>query len=156
MNYWLMKAEPEAFSIDDLIACENSTDHWDGIRNYQARNFMRDSMKIGDKVLFYHSNCAEVGVVGLAEIASEPYPDFTAFDPSSKYYDPKSDPDNPRWVMVDLRFVEKKFDRTVTLKEIKQVDELAGMKLVQRGMRLSIQPVQEHEYNLIVAMAKGV
>jgi len=155
MKYWLMKSEPSAFSIDDLIACENSTDNWDGIRNYQARNFMRDTMEIGDKVLFYHSNCDEVGVVGLAEVASEAYPDFTAFDESCKYYDPKSDPDKPRWVMVDIKFVEK-FDRTVTLKEIKQIDELSNMKLVQRGMRLSIQPVEEFEYDFIINLAKGV
>ena len=92
MRYWLMKSEPDAFSIDDLINAESQTEHWDGIRNYQARNFMRDDMKVGDKVLFYHSNCKEPAVVGVAEVASEPYPDFTAFNPESKYYDPKSSP----------------------------------------------------------------
>jgi len=153
MKYWLMKSEPNAFSIDDLKECENSTDHWDGIRNYQARNFMRDDMRVGDKILFYHSNCDEPGVVGIAEVASEPYPDFTAFDPSSKYYDPKSKEDNPRWMMVDIKFVEK-FNSTVSLKEIKTVDALSEMRVVQKGNRLSIMPVEEHEFEIITGMAQ--
>lgn len=152
MKYWLMKSEPGSFSIDDLIASENSTTHWDGVRNYQARNFMRDEMKPGDKVLFYHSNCAEPAVVGIAEVAGAPYPDFTAFDPSSKYYDPKSDPDDPRWIMVDVRFIEK-FDKPVTLKRIKSDSRLGGMKLVKKGMRLSIQPVAPEEFHTITEMA---
>jgi len=149
-----MKSEPNAFSIDDLKACKNGTEHWDGIRNYQARNFMRDDMSVGDKVLFYHSNCDEIGVVGLAEVASEPYPDFTAFNAGSKYYDPKSNPDNPRWMMVDVKFIEK-FPKTVTLQKIKSVDALSNMKVVQKGARLSIQPVEEFEYDIIVDMGRN-
>ncbi|ADD66920.1 protein of unknown function DUF55 [Denitrovibrio acetiphilus DSM 12809] len=153
MRYWLMKSEPESFSIDDLKNCKNSTEHWDGIRNYQARNFMRDDMVIGDRVLFYHSNTDEPGVVGIAEVASEPYADYTAFDSGSKYYDRQSTKENPRWVMVDIRFVEK-FDRTVTLKEMKSMYNLAGMKLLQRGNRLSIMPVGKNEFETIVSMSK--
>ncbi|MGD9809003.1 MAG: EVE domain-containing protein [Deferribacterales bacterium] len=152
MNYWLMKSEPEAFSIDDLKAKPESTEHWDGIRNYQARNFMRDDMKVGDKVLFYHSNCEEPGVVGIAEVASEAYPDHTAFDPAGKYYDPKSKEDSPRWVMVDVKFIEK-FPRTVSLREIKTVSGLSDMRLVQKGNRLSIMPVEKSEFDTIVKMA---
>lgn len=153
MKYWLMKSEPEAFSIDDLEKCEDQTEHWDGIRNYQARNFMRDDMEIGDKILFYHSNCAEPAVVGTAEVVSEPYPDFTAFDPDSKYYDSKSTPENPRWIMVDVKFVEK-FKEPVTLKRIKSEPLLQDMKLVQKGNRLSIMPVQEQEFQTIRGFSK--
>jgi predicted RNA-binding protein with PUA-like domain len=152
MNYWLMKSEPEAFSIDDLKAKPESTEHWDGIRNYQARNFMRDDMEVGDKVLFYHSNCEEPGVVGIAEVASEAYPDHTAFDPAGKYYDPKSKEDSPRWVMVDVKFIEK-FPKTVSLREIKTVSGLSDMRLVQKGNRLSIMPVEKSEFDTIVKMA---
>jgi predicted RNA-binding protein with PUA-like domain len=152
MNYWLMKSEPEAFSIDDLKAKPESTEHWDGIRNYQARNFMRDDMKVGDKVLFYHSNCEEPGVVGIAEVASEAYPDHTAFDPAGKYYDPKSKEDSPSWVMVDVKFIEK-FPKTVSLREIKTVSGLSDMRLVQKGNRLSIMPVEKSEFDTIVKMA---
>lgn len=152
MRYWLMKSEPEAYSIDDLE--KDVTEHWDGIRNYQARNFMRDDMKIGDKVLFYHSNCDVPGVVGLAEVASEPYPDHTAFDSASKYYDPKSKEDNPRWIMVDVKFIEK-FDCTVSLKEMKDEPALSDMRLVQKGNRLSIMPVEQSEFDVIVRMAKN-
>ena len=152
MKYWLMKSEPESFSIDDLKAMPNSTEHWDGIRNYQARNFMRDDMKVGDKVLFYHSNCDEPGVVGIAEVASEAYPDHTAFDPASKYYDPKSKEENPRWMMVDVKFI-KKFPKTVSLREIKTVSELSDMRLVQKGNRLSIMPVEKMEFDIISKMA---
>jgi len=147
-----MKSEPEAYSIDDLK--RDVTEHWDGIRNYQARNFMRDDMKIGDKILFYHSNCDVPGVVGLAEVASEPYPDHTAFDSSSKYFDPKSNENNPRWMMVDVKFIEK-FDRTVSLKEMKDESALSDMRLVQKGNRLSIMPVEENEFKVIVGMAKN-
>ena len=147
-----MKSEPEAFSIDDLKNAENQTEHWDGIRNYQARNFMRDDMEIGDKILFYHSNCVEPAVVGTAEVASVPYPDFTAFDAGSNYFDPKSSPENPRWVMVDVKFVEK-FKNPVTLKKIKLEPELQDMRLVQKGNRLSIMPVQKHEFDIIKELA---
>jgi len=152
-KYWLMKSEPETFSIDDLANCANGTEPWDGIRNYQARNFMRDEMSVGDGVLFYHSNCAEPGVVGLAEVASEPYPDPTAFDPKSKYHDPKSDPEQPRWILVDLRFGQK-FPRTVTLAEMRQTAGLREMRILQKGNRLSITPVRKKEFDQIVRMSK--
>ncbi|MBC2604201.1 EVE domain-containing protein [Puniceicoccus vermicola] len=153
-NYWLMKSEPDAFSIEDLEKRENGTEPWDGIRNYQARNFMRDDMKIGDAVLFYHSNCKTPGVVGVAEIASEAYPDPTAFDSKSKYFDEKSDPENPRWILVDVRFVDK-LPRTVSLSEMKETAALKDMKILQRGNRLSITPVAKKEFDHILKMAKS-
>jgi len=119
MKYWLMKSEPEVFSIDELAKSKNQTTFWDGVRNYQARNFMRDEMKIGDKVIFYHSNTEPPAAVGICEVVKEAYPDFTAFDPKSKYYDPKSKKENPTWFMVDIKLV-KKFDRPVSLEEIKK------------------------------------
>jgi predicted RNA-binding protein with PUA-like domain len=127
-----MKSEPTSFSFEDLKKSENKTTHWDGVRNYQARNFMMKDMKIGDEVLFYHSNCDVPGVVGLAYVSSEPYPDFTAFDKNSKYYDPKSTPEKPRWFMVDITW-KADFKRIVSLKEIKSIPELSSMKLVQKG-----------------------
>lgn len=151
MNYWLMKTEPTAFSFDDLKNSENKTTHWDGVRNYQARNFMMKDMKIGDEVLFYHSNCKVPGVVGLAYVSSEAYPDFTAWDENSKYYDPKSTPDKPRWFMVDITW-KADFKRIVSLQEIKSIPELSSMKLVQKGQRLSIQPVTKEEYDIIVKL----
>lgn len=153
MNYWLMKSEPDTFSIDDLKAMPKKTEHWDGIRNYQARNMMRDDMKIGDMVLFYHSNCKPPGIVGTAEIVSEAYPDHTAFDPESKYYDPKSYPDNPRWIMVDIKF-KKKFKTIISLDELKANPKLENMKVVQRGNRLSITPVAKKEWDLILSMTE--
>jgi predicted RNA-binding protein with PUA-like domain len=150
MNYWLMKSEPDVFSFEDLKACNNQTEPWDGIRNYQARNFIRDQMRIGDKVLFYHSNCSPPGVVGIAEIASKPYPDPTAFDPKSKYFDEKSDPDNPRWVLVDVKF-KADLKRLVSLEEIKGMPECAEMRLIKRGNRLSIIPVTKDEFEAIRA-----
>jgi len=152
MRYWLMKSEPGCFSVDDLAARPDSTTPWDGVRNYQARNFMRDDMKVGDRVLFYHSNCDEPGVAGLAEIAGEAYADYTAFNPAEKHYDPKSVPERPIWMMVDVKLVDK-FDRVVTLKEIKADDRLSGMELVRKGSRLSVQPVSENEYKTILRMA---
>ena len=149
MRYWLMKSEPDAYSIDDLE--RDGTEHWDGIRNYQARNLMRDEMAVGDRVLFYHSNAKPPGVVGIAEIASGAYPDHTQFDPDEKYFDPKSDPESPRWLMVDVRFVEK-LPRLVSLHEIKATPRLADMVLVNRS-RLSVQPVTKQEFELIVDMA---
>ena len=151
-NFWLMKSEPGTFSIDDLEARPGQTEGWDGVRNYQARNFMRDDMRVGDLVLFYHSNCPEPGVVGLAEVASEPYPDPTAFDPDSAYYDPKSTPDKPRWFQVNVRFV-RKFPRTVSLREMKADEALAGMRILRKGNRLSITPVEKAEFDHIVGMA---
>ena len=148
-----MKSEPDVFGIDDLAAKPRQTEHWDGVRNYQARNWMRDDMKIGDQILFYHSNCKPPGIAGIAEIVGEGYPDHTAFDPESKYYDPKSDPDNPRWIMVDVRFV-RKFERLISLDELKQVPELQEMRLLQRGNRLSIMPVTEAEWKTIVKLSE--
>ncbi len=149
---WLMKSEPDVFSLDDLKNSEKKTTPWDGIRNYQARNFMRDSMKKGDVVLFYHSNCKVPGIVGLAEISSKAaYPDPTQFHAKSNYYDPKSDPDNPRWLLVDVRY-KKKLRNPVSLKEIKAHPELQNMKVAQRGMRLSIQPVEEKHFEIIIGM----
>lgn len=150
MNYWLMKSEPEAFSIDDLQAMPEQTEHWDGVRNYQARNMMRDTMKVGDMVFFYHSNCAEPGIVGIIQVVREGYPDFTAFDPESKYFDPKSDPDQPRWYMVDIKFV-RTLKRKISLRELKQYDELAGMQLLRKGNRLSITPVTEEQWAFILS-----
>lgn len=152
MAYWLMKSEPDTYSIDDLAAQRKKTDHWDGIRNYQARNFIRDDMKKGDLALFYHSNCESPAVVGVVEIVREAYPDHTAFDPNEKYFDPKSDPDNPRWLMVDVKF-RKKFRQPVTLKAMKSEKKLGDMRLVQRGNRLSIMPVEKAEWTHILRMA---
>ena len=151
MNYWLMKSEPSEFSIDDLAARPKRTEHWDGVRNYQARNMMRNDMRRGDQVLFYHSNCAEPGVVGIAKIVREAYPDHTAFDPDDPHYDPKSDPDNPRWLMVDVLFV-RKLKRTISLGELKSCGELADMPLVRRGNRLSIMPVTKQQWDFILGM----
>ena len=150
MNYWLINSEPDAFSIDDLENAPGGKEHWDGIRNYQARNFMRDKMEIGDKAFFYHSNCKEPGIVGLCEVVSGAYPDHTAFDPNEKYFDAKSDPDNPRWLLRDVKFV-RKLKRTIGLREMKEYPELAEFRLVQRGNRLSIMPVDEEHWNFILA-----
>lgn len=152
MNYWLMKSEPDVYSIDHL-AKQKNPEHWDGIRNYQARNFMRDDMQIGDRVFFYHSNCAEPGIVGVAEVCSEAYPDHTAFDPESNYFDPKSDPDNPRWMMVDVKFI-KKLKRNVSLSELRDHKSIADMRLLQKGNRLSIMPVAKKEWNYILKLAE--
>jgi predicted RNA-binding protein with PUA-like domain len=156
MNYWLMKTEPDVFSLADLQACQDQIEPWDGIRNYQARNFMRDDMELGDQILFYHSNTKPPGVVGIAEVASKPYPDPTAFDEKSNYYDPKSDPDNPRWVLVDVKF-KAELKRDVPLDEIKTIPECAEMRLIQRGNRLSINPVTKAEFQAIkkAGMRKG-
>ncbi len=151
MAYWLMKSEPDAYSIDHLRSQKRRTDHWDGIRNYQARNFMRDQMKTGDLAFFYHSNCSELAVVGIMEIVSAAYPDHTAFDPNEKHFDAKSDPDNPRWLMVDVKF-KKKLKMPITLQAIKAEKKLADMRLVQRGNRLSILPVTPSEWRHILKM----
>lgn len=150
-SIWLMKSEPDVFSIDDLKNCPNSTDSWDGVRNYQARNFMRDDMKKGDIVLFYHSNAKDKGIVGLATVCKESYPDHTALDPKSKYYDPKSSEDNPRWFMVDVKY-KKKFKRVVTLEEIKSHPVLKKMLVAQKGQRLSIQPVKQNELDALLEL----
>lgn len=151
MNYWLLKSEPEAYSIDNLIAEPKKTEHWDGIRNYQARNFMRDDMKKKDLAFFYHSNCDQPGIVGIVEVVREAYPDYTALEPKSKYFDSKSSAENNRWVMVDVKF-KKKFSRTITLKELKENNKLSDMRLVQKGSRLSIMPVTKKEWDTILAL----
>jgi predicted RNA-binding protein with PUA-like domain len=153
MAQWLIKSEPGSFSFDDLMETAKQTTAWDGVRNYQARNFMRDEMRVGDKVLYYHSSTAEPGVVGVAEVASEPYPDPTQFDRRSRYFDPKSSREQPRWFVVDVRAV-RPLARTVTLAELKADPGLAGLKLVQRGNRLSVMPVSATEFRRIVAMAE--
>ena len=149
MNYWLMKSEPSVFSIDDLANKPNQTYCWDGVRNYQARNMMRDDMKNGDLAFFYHSNCAEPAIVGIMQVVKESYPDFSAFDENDKYFDPKSNPNNPRWFMVDLKFI-RKFSRPITLKELKIVPQLADLALVRRGNRLSIMPVAATQWDFIL------
>jgi len=149
MQYWLMKSEPDTYSIDDLQSF--GVDHWDGIRNYQVRNFFRDQMQVGEQAFFYHSNCKEPGIVGTMEIVSKAYPDHTAFDPSEKYFDSKSDPENPRWLMVDVRYV-RHLDRMITLGELRQQKQIADMKLLQRGNRLSVLPLSKMEWQYILEM----
>ena len=151
MKYWLMKSEPGEFGIDDLERRPNQTEHWDGVRNYQARNLMRDEMKIGDPVFFYHSNCETPGIVGIARIAREAYADHTAFDPENKHFDPSCDPEKPRWFMVDVQFV-RKLKRVIPLAELKDKQELEGLALIRRGNRLSIMPVKEAEWNFILSL----
>jgi len=154
MNYWLMKSEPDTFGIDDLINRPGQTEHWDGVRNYQARNMMRDGMKQGDLVFFYHSNCTDPGIVGIMQVVKEGYPDFTACDPLAKYFDPKSNADQPRWFMVDVKFV-RKFKRAISLKELRHCPELADTPLLQRGNRLSIMPLNERQWGGILALERA-
>jgi len=149
MKYWLMKSEPDTFSIDDLK--RKKREAWDGVRNYQARNFMRDDMRVGDGVFFYHSNCAEPGIAGLAEVASDAYPDPSQFDPKSKYFDAASSRDNPRWMLVDVKFV-KKLKRVITLDELKNHPKLEGMALLRKGNRLSVMPVDAAEWKYILGL----
>lgn len=151
MNYWLMKSEPDTFGIDDLFKRPAQTEHWDGVRNYQARNMMRDDMKIGDQVFFYHSNCDEPGIVGIMQVVRESYPDFTAFDPDDKHFDPKSNPDKPTWYMVDVKFV-RKLSRNISLRELKLKTELADLALLRRGNRLSIMPVNAEQWAFILSL----
>ena len=150
-KYWLIKSEPDVYSIVDLE--KDKKTHWDGVRNYQARNFMRDEMKKGDQVIFYHSNTKPPGAVGVCEVVREGYPDFTAFDPDDKHYDPKSKEDEPTWYMVDVKFIQK-FNNPVPLDEIKANPKLQDMKLIQRGNRLSVMPVKKAEFDEIVKMGK--
>jgi len=146
-NYWLMKSEPSECSIDDALAAKNGTVPWTGVRNYQARNFMRDRMRVGDGVLFYHSSCAEPGIAGLAEVASAPYADVTQFDRKSKYYDPAARREAPRWLNVDVRALAK--TRLVGIAELRAHPELADMVILRRGNRLSITPVTPAQWRFI-------
>lgn len=150
MKYWLFKTEPDVFSIDDLKREDVSM--WEGIRNYQARNFLRDEVKVGDKVIIYHSNAKPPGAVGVAKVVRASYPDHTAFDAKAKYFDPKSDPENPRWFMVDVKY-QSTFKRMVPLAEIKERPELSEM-LLNKNSRLSIQPVSKEDFERVVALGK--
>jgi len=151
MNFWLMKSEPDVFGIDDLKARPNRTEHWDGVRNYQARNMMRDQMKKGDQAFFYHSNCKEPGIVGVMEIVRAAYPDDSSWNPNSPYYDAKSTPTHPRWFMVDVRY-RRKIRRCITLQELKDYPELAALPLLRRGNRLSIMPVTPDQWHFILGL----
>ncbi len=149
MKYWLMKNEPEDYSIDDLERF--GIDHWDGIRNYQVRNFMRDEMSVGDQAFFYHSNCKVPGIYGMMEVVTEAYPDHTAWNPNEKYHDARSTPELPVWLMVDVKFVCK-FQNPVTLKELRSYPELSEMRILQRGNRLSVTPLSTEHWNFILEL----
>ena len=153
MNYWLVKSEPSEFGIDDLHASPGQETFWDGVRNYQARNFLRDGMTEGDMAFFYHSNCAEPGIVGIVRIVSSAYPDHTAFDPTDKHFDAASDRANPRWYMVDVRF-ERKLERAITLRELKlyKDEQLIDLVLLRRGNRLSVMPVSAEQWSFIIEL----
>lgn len=151
MKYWLMKSEPDAYSIDDLK--KEGKAEWDGVRNFKARNYMKNEMKVGDKVLFYHSNANPPGVAGIAEVCSDPYPDPTQFDKKSKYYFPKSTKEKPYWWLVDVKFI-RKLKNFVSLHDLKADKRFDGMLVVKRGMRLSIQPVDKKHFDLIVKLGK--
>lgn len=151
MKYWLMKSEPDVFSFNDLKKRPKKTEPWNGVRNYQARNFMRDEMKIDDLILFYHSSCEIPGVAGIARVSSETYPDSTQFDKKSEYFDPKATADNPRWYLIDVTF-KAEMKRFVSLEEIKKHTILSGMRLLQKGNRLSILPVTPEEFEFIVQL----
>lgn len=153
MRYWLMKSEPDEVSFDDVLSAPGQTVSWFGVRNYQARNFMRDAMSVGDGVLFYHSSCALPGVAGIAEVASSPYPDASQFDASSPYYDPKAKPEEPRWISVDVRALEA--GRYLPLGELRSIAALEGMELLRKGSRLSVSPVTQAEWKTIVGLVRG-
>src|SRR5213080_5030836 len=154
MRYWLMKSEPDEFSIDDLVRAKNQTTPWFGVRSYQARNFMRDDMQLGDRAFFYHSSCPEPGVAGIAEVSRLVYPDASQFDPKSPYYDAKSTRDAPRWLNVDVKLIKK--TRLMTLDEMRGYRELADMVVLKRGNRLSITPVTKEEWKFIVGKLGAV
>jgi predicted RNA-binding protein with PUA-like domain len=151
-RYWLVKSEPDVFSIEDLAKAKKQTTHWDGVRNYQARNTLRDSMKLGDLVLFYHSNANPPAIVGVARVVREGYPDHTALDPKSDHFDPKSSEAKPIWYMVDLQFVLQ-FPQPLLLPFLKQVPALKGMELLRKGSRLSVQPVRQSEFQTVLELA---
>jgi predicted RNA-binding protein with PUA-like domain len=152
IQYWLFKSEPESFSIQDLAGAPKRTTFWDGVRNYQARNFLRDSIRLGDRVLFYHSNADPLAIVGTAEVVKTGYPDHTAWDPTDHHYDPKSNPDEPTWYMVDIRLLQV-FPEPVTRTVLQQSPALAGMELLRRGSRLSVQPVTAAEWQAVHELA---
>ena len=153
MRYWLMKSEPDVFGIDDLAKRPKKTEPWNGVRNYQARNFMRDDMKVGDQVLFYHSNCKTPGVVGVVKVSRNAYPDETQFAGDSEYFDPKATRDNPRWVNVDVKLVRK--TRLIGIQELRSHPELASMQILKRGNRLSITPVSTDEWAFIMSLIEA-
>lgn len=153
MNYWLMKSEPMVFSIHHLKNMPNQTEHWDGVRNHQARNMLRDQMMVGDLAFFYHSNCELPGIFGIIEIVREGYPDHTAFDPTSKYYDPTSSVAMPRWYMVDVRYV-RELIQPIFLTRLKSYLELASMPLIKKGNRLSVMPVTDEQWEFILSLER--
>lgn len=153
MNYWLMKSEPTTFSIDDLAKLPKQTHYWDGVRNYQARNMMKNEMKKGDLAFFYHSSCSPAGIVGIVEVVKEAYPDFTAFDSTSPYFDVKSTKENPRWYMVEVK-LRKTFNQMVTLSQLRETPNLQSMRILQKGNRLSITPLSHLEWSTILSIAK--
>ena len=149
MNYWLMKSEPDCFSLDDLQACPNGTDRWDGVRNYQARNFLRDQIKNGDGVLFYHSNCKEPAIVGLAKVVREGYPDLTALDPREKHFDPKATDEKPIWFVVDVQYLCH-LPCPLTRDDLRRHPVLSGMDVLRKGNRLSVQPVTAEQWREVL------
>ena len=151
MNYWLMKSEPDCFSLDDLKNCPDSTDHWDGVRNYQARNFLRDSIKVGDGVLFYHSNCKDPAIVGLARVVREGYPDHTALDPREKHFDPKATDTKPIWYMVDVQYIGH-LPKPLNRDDLRRHPILSGMDVLRKGNRLSVQPVTKEQWHEVLAV----
>ncbi len=153
MKYWLLKTEPESFSIQDLAAAKDQTTCWDGVRNYQARNFMRDEMRVGDRVLFYHSNADPPAIVGTAQVVREAYADPTAWNKADHHFDPKSSPDNPIWQMVDIQ-LDEIFPRPLGLDELRKVPTLKNMELLRRGSRLSVQPVKKSEFDAVLKLAR--
>jgi predicted RNA-binding protein with PUA-like domain len=153
MNYWLFKSEPDCFSIHDLQRAPQQTTFWDGVRNYQARNFLRDSVKLGDRVFYYHSNAEPAAIVGVTTVVRESYPDHTAWNPKSDHFDPAASPENPIWQMVDIR-LDEIFDQPLSLNELRQHTQLVGMELLRKGSRLSIQPVTAEQFRFIMNLAQ--
>ncbi|MCW8108202.1 EVE domain-containing protein [Alteromonas ponticola] len=154
MNYWLFKTEPDTFGIDDLYSRPNQTEPWDGVRNYQARNFLRDEVVVGDEVFIYHSSCKVVGIAGIATVVKAGYPDETQFDPESNYFDPKANRSNPRWFRVDVKF-KQRFTKVLPLKTIKALPQITQLGLVKKGHRLSIMPVPENEWQCLCNLAES-
>jgi predicted RNA-binding protein with PUA-like domain len=154
MGYWLFKTEPSSFSFADLMAAPDRTTGWDGVRNFQARNFLRDQVRLGDGVLFYHSNSEPPAIAGIAEVVREGHPDPTAFDPNAEHHDPKSDPDRPTWYQVSIRAV-RPIDPPIGLPRLRTIPALAGMELLRKGSRLSVQPVRADEWDAILALASS-